>query len=115
MLELVRSGQLRGLAVTGTKRIAALPNLPTISEAGLPGYDMVIWLALFGPAGLPADIVGKLNAEVARILAAPDVRETFTKIGTDLAPDTPQSLTKYVADDWAKMKTIVEASGAKID
>ena len=115
VVELVRSGQLRGLAVTGAKRIATLPDLPTVAEAGLPGYQMEIRVALYGPRGLPVDIVTRLNAEVAQILAAPDVRETFAKIGTDLAPGTPEALASRVAEEWARMKTVVAASGAKIE
>ena len=81
VLELVRSGKLRGLAVTGTTRMGAMPDLPTVAESGVPGYEMLIWTALLAPRGTPAEIVARLNAEIASVLAAPDVRESFAKLG----------------------------------
>lgn len=115
VLELVRDGRLRGLAVTSTTRMDAKPDLPTLAESGLPGYEMLIWTALFAPSGTPPEIVGRLSTEVARILAAPDVREAFAKLGTDVSSSTPEQLASYVAADWAKMATVVAASGAKIE
>jgi tripartite-type tricarboxylate transporter receptor subunit TctC len=114
-LELVRGGKLRALAVTSAKRQSAMPDIPTLAESGLPGYEMLIWTALFAPRGTPPEIVGRLGTEVARILEAPDVREAFAKLGTDVSATTPEQLAAYVASEWAKMAKVVAASGAKID
>jgi tripartite-type tricarboxylate transporter receptor subunit TctC len=115
VIELVRSGKLRGLAVTGAKRMDAMPDLPTVAESGVPGYEMLIWTALLAPRGTPAEIVGRLNAEVASILAMPDVREAFAKLGIDVSSSTPEELASYVAAEWTKSGKIVAASGAKIE
>jgi tripartite-type tricarboxylate transporter receptor subunit TctC len=115
VIELVRSGKLRGLAVTGTKRMGAMPDLPTVAESGVPGYEMLIWTALLAPRGTPAEIVGRLNAEVASVLATPDVREAFAKLGIDVSSSTPEELASYVAAEWTKTGKIVAASGAKIE
>ncbi len=114
VLEHVRSGRLRGLAVTSEKRRAALQDMPTVSET-VPGYEMLIWNALFAPRGTPADVISRLNAEVARILQSPDVRESFATLGGEVSSSTPQELAKYVAAEWAKTAKVVAASGAKID
>jgi tripartite-type tricarboxylate transporter receptor subunit TctC len=114
-IELVRAGKLRGLAVTGATRMNAIPDLPTVAESGLPGYEMLIWTALFAPRGTPSEIVSRLNTEVIRILAMPDVREAFAKLGTDVSSSTPEQLAAYVAAEWARMGKIVAGSGAKIE
>ena len=115
VIELVRDGRLRGLAVTGTTRMGAMPDLPTIAESGVPGYEMLIWTALFAPRGTPIEIVQRLNAEVASILAMSDVREAFAKLGIDVSSSTPEELASYVAAEWTKTGKIVAASGAKIE
>ena len=115
VLELVRAGKLRGLAVTGKTRMGAMPELPTVAESGLPDYEMLIWTAFFAPRGTQAEIVGRLNAEITNALAAPDVREAFSKLGIDASASTPEQLASYVAAEWTKMAKIVAASGAKID
>jgi tripartite-type tricarboxylate transporter receptor subunit TctC len=115
VLELVRSGKLRALAVTSATRPSAMSDIPTLAESGLPGYQMLIWTALFAPRGTPPEIVARLNTEVARILEAPDVREAFARLGTDVSSTTPEQLAAYVESEWARMAKIVAASGAKID
>ena len=114
VLEHVRSGRLRGLAVTSTKRRAAFGDMPTVSET-VPGYEMLIWNALLAPRGTPAGVISRLNAEVARILQAPDVRESFATLGGEVSSSTPEELRKYVASEWTKTAKVVAASGAKID
>jgi tripartite-type tricarboxylate transporter receptor subunit TctC len=113
--EHVRSGRLRGLAVTSLKRRAALGDLPTVHEAGVPDYEMLIWNAMLAPRGTPAAVITRLNAEVGKILEMPDVREAFSRLGGEAWPSTPEQLGAYMAADWAKMQKVVAQSGAKID
>lgn len=115
VLEFVRAERLRGLAVTSLTRRAAMQNLPTVAEAGVPGYEMLIWNALFAPRDTRPDIVARLNAEVVRILEAPEVREAFSRLGGDAGSSSPERLRAYVESEWAKMAKVVAASGAKID
>jgi tripartite-type tricarboxylate transporter receptor subunit TctC len=115
VLELVRNGNLRGLAVTGLKRSAALPDLPTVAEAGVPDFEMVIWNALFSPRNTPSEIVSKLSVEMHRLLEAPDIREAFLGLSMDISPMTREQLGTMVATEWTRMGRVVAASGAKID
>ena len=115
VLELVRNGNLRGLAVTGLKRSVALPDLPTVAEAGVPDFEIVIWNALFGPRNTPSEIVTKLNSEMDRLLEAPDIREAFLGLSMDISPMTREQLSAMVAREWTRMGKVVAASGARID
>jgi len=115
VLELARSGKLRALAVTSAARRAAIPDMPTLAESGVPGYEMLIWNALFAPKGTPSEIVFRVNAEVARIVAMQDVREGFSRLGAEVSASSPEHLAAYVAADWARMAKVVAASGAKIE
>lgn len=115
VLEHARSGRLRALAVTSPKRRAAAPELPTMIEAGVPGYEILIWNALFAPRGTPPEIIARLHAETALILDAPDVHEAFTRQGAEVSGSTPEQLRAYVASELAKWAKVVAASGAKID
>jgi tripartite-type tricarboxylate transporter receptor subunit TctC len=115
VLELVRNGNLRGLAVTGSKRSPALPDLPTVAEAGVPDFEIVIWNALFGPRDTPPEIIGKLNSDMDRILEAPDIREAFFKLSMDFSSMSRDQLGAMVAAEWTRMGKAVAASGATID
>jgi tripartite-type tricarboxylate transporter receptor subunit TctC len=109
------AGRLRALAITSAKRRAAVPEIPTVSEAGLPGYEILIWNALFAPRATPPAIIARLNDEVNKILALPDIREAFNKQGAEVSGSTPEQLAAYVASEYAKWAKVVAASGAKID
>jgi tripartite-type tricarboxylate transporter receptor subunit TctC len=109
------AGKVRALATTGKKRSDVLPNVPTMSEAGVPGYDAVIWLGLMAPHGTPAAITEKLNAEVAAIVADPAVREAWAKQGAIPMTMSIAEFTKYLDDDIAKWAKVVKVSGAKVD
>jgi tripartite-type tricarboxylate transporter receptor subunit TctC len=103
-----RAGRARIIAVTSAKRSAALPDVPTLAEAGVPGFDIYHWIGLFGPAKLPKEIVGRLNAEIGRILATPTIRERLAASGLEAAPGTPQQLGTLVRDGierWGKLIT----------
>jgi len=111
----VKAGKLKALAVTTAQRSPLAPELPTMAEAGLGGFDISTWYGLLAPAGTPRDIIAKWNAEVTRILNAPDVREKLMAQGAEPAPDTPDQFAQFIARELAKYQRIVKASGAKVD
>ena len=100
-------------AVTNNRRSVALPDLPTISESGLPGYQSISWLALFAPAGTPKDIVNKASIETMRILKLPDVRERLLAQGAEPIGSTPEQLASILAGDIAKYARVIRESGYK--
>jgi len=109
--DLVQSGKMRGLAVTGAKRLAGLPDVPTFAEAGLPGYAVTSWLGLAGPAGIPQPAIAKLNAEVVAILNEPDTIERLKKIGGEAKPTTADGFRSRVASDIEKWTKVVADAG----
>jgi len=111
----VKGGKLRALAVTTVKRSPLAPDLPTMAEAGLPGFDISTWFGLFAPAGTPKDIVAKWNADVTRILNSPDVRARFIADGAEPSPSSPEQFSQFIAAELTKYARIVKASGAKVD
>jgi tripartite-type tricarboxylate transporter receptor subunit TctC len=111
----VKAGKLRALAVTTAQRSSLVPDLPTMAEAGVPGFDISTWFGLLAPAGTPPEIVAKWNAEVTKILAAPDMREKLAAQGAVAAPDSPQDFARFIASEVTKYARIVKASGAKVD
>jgi tripartite-type tricarboxylate transporter receptor subunit TctC len=115
MSEHVRAGKVRALGTTGRERSAVMPNVPTIAEAGVPGYEATIWLGLMAPKGTPPAIVARLNAEIARIVSRPDVREEWAKQGAVPLTMNPEEFARYMNDDIAKWARIVKISGAKAD
>ena len=109
----VRSGRLRALAVTSPRRSPALPEVPTMTEAGLPDSDVVLWSSLFAPAGTPPAIVNRLAAEVARIVQLPDVKEKMLALGTDPVGNTPAELAAIMRADIARWGGVIRAAGIK--
>jgi tripartite-type tricarboxylate transporter receptor subunit TctC len=114
-LPLAKADKIRAIAVTTAKRASVMPELPTIAESGLAAYDVSSWQGVFAPAGTPKEIVAKLNTEIRRILALPDVRERLTQLGADPAGNTPEQFGAYVKAEIAKWGPIVKASGARVD
>jgi len=106
-------GRLRPLAVTTAARSSALPDVPSLSESGLPGYDMLAWRSIMGPAGVPQHIVASLNAALARTLALPDVREKLRSAGSDAAPSSPAELSKRYALEVERYGRIAQQAGIK--
>jgi tripartite-type tricarboxylate transporter receptor subunit TctC len=113
--EHIRSGRLRALAVTSKNRLSALPNVPTLAESGLKGYDVSNWLGVLGPAGLPADIGATLHAALGRVLAAPALRTQLTALGVEPTFSTPAEFTALMRAELPKWAELVKKSGAKAD
>jgi len=111
----IKAGKLRALAVTSAQRASALPDVPTVAEAGLPGFEASSWFGLLAPAGTPKDIVTKLNAEVAKWLATPEAREKLASQGAIAAGQSPDDFTRHIAAETAKWQKVVKESGAKVD
>ena len=111
----VKAGKLRALAVTTAERSKLAPDLPTMAEAGLKGFDISTWFGLLAPAGTPPDVIARWNADVTRILAAPDMRERLAAQGAESAPTTPAAFGEFIRAELAKYARIVKASGAKVD
>jgi tripartite-type tricarboxylate transporter receptor subunit TctC len=112
---LVADGRLRSIAVTSAKRFPSTPQVPTVAESGLPGYEAVAWYGVFAPDGTPREIVTRLHADIARIVNAPEVRELFLKQGAESYATTPEEFTKVVRRDVAKWAKVIKASGVKPD
>jgi tripartite-type tricarboxylate transporter receptor subunit TctC len=109
----IDAGQVRALATTGEKRSAVLPDVPTVSEAGVPGYEATIWLGLMAPKGTPPEIVGRLNAEIAKIIAKPAIREAWAKQGAVPMTLSPAAFDAYLRRDIEKWAKVIEQAGIK--
>jgi tripartite-type tricarboxylate transporter receptor subunit TctC len=110
-----RAGQVRALGTTGIKRSSVMPDVPTIAEAGVPGYEATIWLGLMAPTGTPKAIVDTLNAEVAKIVSRPDLQKMWAEQGAVSMLMDPAAFDKYLRADIAKWAHVVEVSGAKVE
>jgi tripartite-type tricarboxylate transporter receptor subunit TctC len=108
------AGQVRALAVTGQKRSDVLPTVPTVAEAGVPGYEATIWLGIMAPAATPRPIVEKLNGEIAKVLKRPEVQQAWAKQGAVPMIMTPAKFDRYLRDDIEKWARVVKLSGAKV-
>jgi tripartite-type tricarboxylate transporter receptor subunit TctC len=111
----VKTGKLRALAVTSAARSPAAPDLPTVAESGLPGYEAIAWNGLLAPAGTPKDVVAKLNAELKRALEAPEVKERFAAQGFGAAWTPPEKYAAFMQAELAKWAKVVKTSGATVD
>jgi len=110
-----QAGRLRALATTGAKRPLAAPDLPTMMESGVPGYEATNWFGTAVPAKTPPAIVAKLNQEIARVLHLPDVRERLLAQGMEPVSNTPEEFSTYVRSEMTKWAKVVKASGAKAE
>jgi tripartite-type tricarboxylate transporter receptor subunit TctC len=110
-----KAGRVRPLGVSGAKRSEALPDVPTIAEAGVPGYEATTWNGIVAPAGVPRQVVARLNAEINKALASPALRERFAAIGADPSPTTPGEFGALIARENDKWRDVVKRSGAKVD
>ena len=111
----LKAGRLKALAVTTARRSALIPELPTLAETGLPGFDIYTWWGFMAPAGTPKEIIAKWNAEVTRILATPEMKAFFAQQGAEPAPTTPEQFAALIRSEIPKYAKIVKDSGAKVD
>jgi tripartite-type tricarboxylate transporter receptor subunit TctC len=111
----IKSGKLRALATTGAKRDPALPDLPTVAEAGVKGYESGVWFGIMVPAATPRDIVMKLNAAAVQAAKAPEFVKRMQDLGYNIIPGTPEEMAKMLKEEVARWAPIVKASGAKVD
>lgn len=114
-LPLVKSGKLRALAQTGARRSSAAPEIPTIAESGLPGYDVAGWFGILAPAGTPRDIVMKLSGEITQILNLPDVKERYALLGAEPGPGNPEEFGRFITAEIAKWAKVIRDSGTKAE
>ena len=110
----IREGKLVALGVSTAKRSSVLPNVPTLAESGLPGFDYNLWVGLFAPAGTPAEIVDKVARDVSRALATPEVKERLTALGAEAMPMTPVEFTKFVAVEIDDSGKVIKAANIKV-
>jgi len=111
----VRAGKLRALAVTTSARSSFAPDLPTVSESGVPGYEITAWFGVVAPAGAPREIIEKLNGEIQRFLATPDARDRFQKAGVEPVGGSAQQFGDFLRKEVAKWAKVVKDSGAKVE
>lgn len=111
----VKAGKLVAIAVTTPRRSAVVPEVPTLAESGHPDFSFSTWQAVVGPAGMPREIVQRLNAEIVRIMATPEMKERFLSFGTDAATSSPEELGRFLAAEVAKIAKIARDTGAKVD
>ena len=111
----VRSARLRAIAVTGQRRYAQLPEVPTFTEAGLPGYDPPLFYGYYGPAGTPADLVRRIHAETARAIAAPDVKEKLSRTGSDYVVTLPEEFERYLRTQIPVWRKVAQQANIRVD
>ena len=114
-LPYVKAGKLRVIAVTSMQRSPLLPEVPTVSESGLPGFNVTSWYGVFGPAALPKELVTRLNNDIVSIVGAADVKERLASLGAEPAPMSPEDFGRHVREEIAKWAKVVKDSGAKVD
>jgi tripartite-type tricarboxylate transporter receptor subunit TctC len=114
-LSQVPQGRLKAFAVTTAKRIPQLPDVPTMQEAGVPGYEASVWLALLAPAGTPKDIVNKLNAEIAKLMNTPDTKKSLYDAGVEPTPSTPEAMADYMVKEMDRWGKVIKDIGIKVE
>lgn len=115
MIGFLKAGKLRALAVTSGKRALSLPELPTMAEAGVAGYDVTSWNGILAPAGTPREIIGRLNAELNKIISAPAMRDRMIGLGYEPVGGTPEEFAKFIQSELAKWAPVVKAANVRID
>jgi tripartite-type tricarboxylate transporter receptor subunit TctC len=114
-LPLVQEGKLKAIAVTSAQRSPAAPDIPTIAESGLPGFEATSWFALLGSPGIPREVQMRINAETLKVMAMPDVKDRLAKLGLDPHPGTPEALASLIQAETGQWAKVVKASGARIE
>jgi tripartite-type tricarboxylate transporter receptor subunit TctC len=111
----IRSGKLRGLAMTGAQRSAFAPEIPTIAESGFPGFDVVIWNALFAPAATPPAVLAKLHGEINRVLAQPETKELLLRQGAEVQPMTDAAFRELIKTEYERWGKVIREAKIKVD
>jgi tripartite-type tricarboxylate transporter receptor subunit TctC len=111
----IKSGKLKALAIGGTSRLAMLPEVPTVAEAGYPGYDAVGWGAIFVPNGTPQQIIDKLSATIAKVVAQPEVKKQFEEQGTEPANSTQAEMAKILRDEYVRLGMLAKSLGLSVN
>lgn len=111
----IKTGRLRAIAVTGPRRLLLTPEVPTVSESGVPGFEVTGWYMMLAPAAVPRDIVTRLNSEIVKAVHSPTVKERFTALGTEPVGNSPEACAAFLRAEIAKWTTVVKAAGAKAD
>ena len=111
----IRTKRVRALGVSSATRATQLPDIPTIAEAGVPGYEVTVWYGFCGPANLPRDLLQKVNADAVKALSHPDTKKLLTEQGIEAAPNTPEQFAAFIQDEVSKWAKIVKASGVSLD
>jgi len=111
----VKAGKLLAFAVTTPRRAESMPDVPTMAESGLPGFDVSTWFGVFAPAGTPPAVVERLNREFTAALRSPEMRERLARMGAEPAPMTPGDFQQFVRSELAKYEKVVKFSGARVD
>jgi len=111
----IKAGKLRGLAVTAAQRSPSLPDLPTLAEAGVPGFDVSSWYGIYAPAGLPPDMVAKLNAAFNEALRTPEIRERLTTQGWTVVGGTPEQFAAHTQAEFERWARVVKSANVRID
>jgi tripartite-type tricarboxylate transporter receptor subunit TctC len=114
-LQFVKAGRVRLLAVTGKQRLAMIPDTPTMEEAGLAGFESLNWNGLVGPAGLPRDVLTRLNREIVRAVNAPDVKEKVAAQGNFVIGDTPEQFAAYIRAEYDKWGRVVKQANIRLE
>ena len=115
VVPLAKAGKVRVLATTGKQRLANLPDVPTLREAGIDGADVLIWYGVVAPAATPKDVIARLNREIVKIMATPDVREKFAQQGVDPASSTPEEFALLIRDEVARWGKVIRGAGIKLE
>jgi tripartite-type tricarboxylate transporter receptor subunit TctC len=111
----IKSGKLRAIAVTSLQRSAALPDVPTMSESGLSGFDSGVWWSIVAPKGTPVEIVNRINSELGKMMQSPDVRETYARVGVTTQHSTPSKVVETIRDESPVMAKILKAAGVEAE
>lgn len=111
----IKSGRLRGIAVTGPQRLAQMPEIPTVSESGVPGFEVTGWYMMLAPAGVPRDIITRLNSEIVKAVHSPVVKDRFAALGTEPVGNSAETCGEFLRAETAKWTKVVRAAGAKAD
>ena len=110
-----KSGKLRAIAVTGARRTPLVPDMPTVAEAGMPGYALDNWWGILAPRGIPRDVATKLTAEIVRVHALPEVKERYAALGVEAMSGTQEQFTEYIKSEAARYGGLLKQAGAKVD